>query len=271
MRPWCFFIMNVFLNKRRDTVNKPPLRRIIGPDTSQIIKILEWRIGYFFRNPKLALVAITHSSSVGFGKAAHESNERLEYLGDAVLGLLVRNYLFQTFPQKQEGELTLMSSSIVSERSFAAIARELGLYDVLLASPATRIHIGKNTNPALADLLESIFGAVFLDGGYPQCEALFQKRIIPKLGPFIAVAGNTKGDLQELTIRQLGDTPSYHMVTLRKDDNEEGGAMITVEVKIRERVIGVGTAPIKKEAEKLAAKHALETQTEWLPLLQCAS
>lgn len=178
---------------------------------------LEARIGHVFNDPSLAELALTHRS------AQRLHNERLEFLGDAVLGFTVAERLFQRFPEATEGELSRLRSRLVNKQMLADLARELGLGELLSLGAGELKSGGRNRASILADALEAVFGAIYLDAGLEECRS----RILHLLSPHIpeSSAMNTTKDpktlLQELLQARSCEVPVYEVVELRGEAHDQ--------------------------------------------------
>lgn len=226
-----------------------------GPPPSELgdaaLDALEERLGYELRDRRLLVEALTHASCKD---AAHPSNERLEYLGDAVLGLVVAHFLFSAFPDLEEGPLTRVRSAVVSARSLARLAQRLGLDRALRLGRGLR----REELPAsvLAGVAEAVIGAVFLDGGVEAARPLILWGLEEALEDELAVRAesNWKSILQELTQQVDRVTPTYAVVSEAGPDHQKE-FVVAVLVDGVER--GRGAGPSKKAAEQAAAQAAL--------------
>jgi ribonuclease III len=218
---------------------------------------IERAIGYRFRDPALITQALAHRSYalMGPNTSQENSNERLEFLGDAVLSLVANDFLFHKYPKKREGALTKMKSVIVSKAilSFYAKKCELGSF-ILLSENAQRSRVGE-AESVLADALEAVFGAVFLDGGFAAAQACIQNVLLGDLNEIFYNEENVnyKSLLQEY-IQALHKTPPrYHVRATSGPEHEKEFA---VEVTVRGNVLARGEGKTKKLAEQEAAKAA---------------
>lgn len=234
-------------------------------DSTQLekLRLCEQRIGYKFQNETLLLGALTHASGAEHRLA---SNERLEFLGDAILGAVVCELLYHQYPDYLEGDLTKIKSVVVSRQSCAKISEALGLDDCLIVGK------GMASNPVvppslLADVFESLLAAIYLDGG----DAAARKFVLEYIAPEIELAaagelgGNYKSLLQQLAQRDLGTTPTYQMLDEKGPDHAKC-------FKVAALVGGQRYQPAwgrnKKEAEQRAACNALaELNEEPIPYL----
>ncbi|HEU5369815.1 MAG TPA: ribonuclease III [Ktedonobacterales bacterium] len=224
---------------------------------------LERRVGWRFRQPALLREALTHRSY------AYESpepglapNERLEFLGDAILGFLCAEYLFRTYPTLSEGELTTARAALVKAPTLAGFARGLQLGEYLRMGRGEARSGGRKREPLLAAAFEALLGALYLDGALDEVRR-FLLPLLEQEAQRVIGAGRLKDDkslLQELAQAHLGVTPSYRIVA------EEGPAhqrRYTVEVLLGSQVAGQGQGRNKQSAEQEAARQALEA-SGWL-------
>ena len=221
-----------------------------------MIKDLENAIGYRFRNIQLLQNALTHSSYAN--ERWHNSllsNERLEFLGDSVLGMLVAEYLYRTFPDRPEGELTRMRADMVCEHTLATVANKIGLGEHLMLGHGEERLGGRSRESILADATESVIAACFLDGGL-EAAAQFVKRYILVEVPVTRPNNmDYKTALQELVQQKKNQTLSYALVGQSGPDHDK---QFDVEVSLNGTVVGTGSGRSKKRAEQMAAKAAIE-------------
>ena len=215
----------------------------------------EQRIGYKFRNKGLLKEALTHSSFVGGKK--HHSNERLEFLGDSVLSLVVSEYLFGNLKDKPEGQLTKLRASIVCEHSLFPFAEKIDLGSVIFLGKGEENTGGRHRKSILADAFEALIAAIYLDGGLKAARN-FILPFIPSLEQLRSgklLIGDYKTILQEIIQQNPEEKVVYQLA-------EESGAAhnktFTTNVLLNGQVIGSGTGPSKKEAEQNAAREALK-------------
>jgi len=221
------------------------------------MELQDWmdRLGYTFRDPSLLEQALTHSSYANEGKRDLQSNERLEFLGDSVLGMIAANYLFEN-DNSREGELTKLRASIVCEQALSSYAKELGVGDRLLLGKGERMNGGRERPSILADAFEAILAAIYLDGGMEAATDF----VLPFLIREIAAQRRRhfkdyKTQLQEI----VQQTPEEKLVyVLVGESGPDHSKRFSVEVHLNSNVIGRGRGKSKKEAEQLAAKEALK-------------
>ena len=220
--------------------------------------LLESTIQYVFVDKTLLQEALSHKSfSNEQNDRSAPDNERLEFLGDAVLGLVVSHYVFRFFPQLPEGELTRIRSEVVSEKGLASIGKVLGLGDYMHLGKGEERSGGRRKSSLLANTLEALLGAVFCDGGF-ECarqviESLFSENIQRAARRKAGVDYKTR--LQERLQAQFGEVPQYVLVASEGPPHQRS---YTVEAHFREAPIGQGQGHSKKSAEQAAAKQALE-------------
>jgi len=218
------------------------------------MRALEDNLGYHFKNPGLLEHALTHSSYANEHRSAGvTSNERLEFLGDSVLGMVVAEYLFRTHPNMPEGELTRTRAALVCEDSLYEVARSLGLGSYLRLGKGEAAGGGRERPSILADATEATLAAVYLDGGIDAVRPIIQTFILDKEREK-AVDRDYKTALQELVQRNPGQSIVYHLVDEIGPDHAR---VFVMEVSIGGTVAGQGKGRTKKEAEQLAAKAAL--------------
>ncbi len=217
---------------------------------------IEERIAHRFSNPELLERALTHKSYANENRvAAH--NERLEFLGDSVLGLVVSEYLMNTCPDSTEGDLSRLRAAIVSEPALAVVAREIGLGGFLLLGRGEDQTGGRNKDSLLANCLEALIASVYLDAGIEAVESF----VLRFFGTIIQKSCEARGaqdyktELQELCQDRIKLLPEYRVVSESGPDHQK---QFAVELLLKGEVYGRGVGKSKKEAEQKAAKEALE-------------
>ena len=221
-----------------------------------MIKDLEKAIGYRFRSIVLLQNALTHSSYAN--ERWHDSlksNERLEFLGDSILGMVVAEYLYQSFPDRPEGELTRMRADMVCETSLAAVANKIGLGQHLLLGHGEDRFGGRTRASILADAVESVIAAAFLDGGMEAARGFIEKFILTEVPVKKLHNADYKTALQELVQQKKNQTLTYSLVGESGPDHDK---QFLVEVSLNGNVVGTGTGRSKKRAEQDAAREAIE-------------
>lgn len=222
---------------------------------------LQSSLGYRFQALALLEEALTHSSHVNEQKTpSAQHNERLEFLGDAVLSLVMSEYLASALPQSSEGTLSKLRAQLVSEASLALVARRLGLGEHLKLGRGEDRSRGREKESLLADALEAVLAAVHLDGGF-EASRNVTRRIFAEEFTHIAAqqeqpgAGDYKTQFQEWCQKRYDTLPRYAIVRETGPDHQK---LFEVEVSIQDEVVGVGSGRSKKEAEQQAAKQALQ-------------
>ena len=221
-----------------------------------MIKDLEVAIGYRFRNISLLQNALTHSSYAN--ERWHNSllcNGRLEFLGDSILGMLVAEYLFRSFPDRPEGELTRMRADMVCEKTLAAAANRIGLGGHLLLGHGEEQGGGRARASILADAMESVIAACFLDGGMDAALKVVQQFILVEVPVKKMHNADYKTALQELVQQKKNQALTYVLAGESGPDHDKH---FDVEVKLNGNVVGSGSGSSKKRAEQMAAKAAIE-------------
>ena len=222
-----------------------------------MIKDLEAAIGYRFKNITLLQNALTHSSYAN--ERWHNSllsNERLEFLGDAILGMTVAKYLYQTFPDRPEGELTRMRADMVCEQTLAKVAARIELGKHLLLGNGEEQGGGRTRNSILADAVESVIAASYLDGGMEAAQRFIEQFILVEVPVQKLHNADYKTALQELVQQKKNQVLTYALVGESGPDHDK---QFFVEVSLNGQVIGKGSGSSKKRAEQDAARAAIES------------
>jgi ribonuclease III len=220
--------------------------------------ILEEKLNLRFRNKDLLIQAFCHRSYLNENPDFRfEHNERLEFLGDAVLELVVTEYLFQKYPKKPEGELTNWRAALVNAKMLSEIARNLDFNEFLLLSKGEAKELGKARMYILANTFEAFIGGLYLDQGYKVCQNFIEKNLIVKLPEIIekGLYKDAKSRFQEEAQERLGITPSYKVIKEWGPDHDKH---FVVGVFLKDDLIAQGEGSSKQEAELEAAKNALE-------------
>ncbi len=218
----------------------------------------EQSIGIKFKNLEVLQQAFTHRSYINENpKSGLSHNERLEFLGDAVLELVVTDHLFSSYPDQAEGDLTAYRSALVNAIVAAGVAQELGMNEYLLLSKGESKDTGRARQTILANAYESFIGALYLDQGYDVCEKFIKKTLIPKLAEIIKkkLWRDPKSHIQEEAQERLGVTPSYQVLGQLGPDHDK---FFTVGVFFGDKKIAEGKGRSKQEAQQAAAQAALE-------------
>lgn len=214
-------------------------------------------IQYTFKNEDLLYEALTHSSYANEHRDKHiNCNERLEFLGDAVLSIVVADYIYKTFTNLPEGELTKLRANLVCEKTLYKFGKSVGLGNYLLLSKGERNGGGYDRPSIVSDAFEAVIAAIYLDGGFEPAKKHILKFIIPEINsqskkPF----KDYKTTLQEIVQKNPGEILEYHLVSESGPDHDKH---FVFEVHLNSNVIGKGGGRSKKEAEQNAAREALE-------------
>jgi ribonuclease-3 len=221
-----------------------------------MIKELETAIGYRFHNITLLQNALAHSSYAN--ERWHNSlmsNERLEFLGDSILGMLVADYLYRTFPDRPEGELTRMRADMVCERALAKIAAQIGLGEHLLLGKGEEQGGGRGRDSILADAVESVIAACYLDGGMEAAKGFIDRFVLTRVPVSGLANADYKTALQELVQQKRNQLLVYSLVGESGPDHDK---VFQVELTLNGSLIGRGSGGSKKRAAQEAARVALE-------------
>ncbi len=216
------------------------------------LSILEKRLGYHFKDRMLLKTALTHKSS----KQPY-NNERLEFLGDAVLDLIVGEYLYHKFPNVSEGELSKLRASLVNEKGFEQLARLINLGEYIYLSLAEENNNGRQKPSILSNAFEALIGAIYLESGLKKATEVslsLLEKAYPKID-LATVFKDYKTTLQEITQAHMGVTPQYIVTGSSGPDHKKE---FVIMVKINDREIAQAKGKSKKEAQQEAAKRAIE-------------
>lgn len=222
---------------------------------------LEKKIGYTFRDSALVATAIRHRSFKTEMDDDADDNERMEFLGDSALNLIVGLWLYQSYPDLQEGGLTTMRSQMTSGKALSRLARHIGLGDQIKLGKGERKSGGHTRASTLEDALEAIIGAAFLDGGLRAVDRIFRKLFIPLMhvSPDDKWADNPKGQLQEICQRRWRTNPRYRVADVNGPAHSK---TFVIEAIAPNGVVGFGDAFTKHDAESKAAEDLLDLLTE---------
>jgi ribonuclease-3 len=223
------------------------------------MKTLEERLGYQFRDRSLLENALTHSSYANEHRdAGITSNERLEFLGDSVLGMVVADHLYREYPNRPEGELTRTRAALVCESSLVEVARSLELGRYLRLGKGEDGDGGRERPSILADATEAVLAAIYLDGGITQARRVIRALILTNEEE-LGASRDYKTILQELVQRESGRTLTYRLVRAEGPDHAK---RFSVEVELNGKSVGAGVGRTKKAAEQNAAKAAIANWKE---------
>lgn len=216
----------------------------------------EEKLGHHFHNKKYLITALTHSSYANEAKGKEESNERLEFLGDSVLGFVVADYLFKNYTQFPEGDLTKNRAALVCEKACCGFAKQIDLGNYLRLSHGEQNSGGRTRSSILADAFEAVIAAIYLDAGMEEARKFILRFVLPMLKAHKPkVFKDYKTALQEI----IQQNPEEHLeYVLTGESGPDHDKHFTVEVHLNSNVIGKGGGRSKKEAEQQAAREALE-------------
>ena len=217
---------------------------------------LQDRVGYTFRAPGLLQLALTHPSVAHEQGVPVQTNQRLEFLGDAVLQLVLTCELYEKFPAFGEGPLTKARAKLVNRRTLAERARQIGLGQNLILSRGEEMHGGRERPSALADTYEALLGAIFLDGGFEVARAFILREFLGAFGELavIPILENPKGELQEMLQSVSSEAPRYHVVSVTGPDHDRVFECTVHHAGVE---LARGRGKSKKTAESEAALAAL--------------
>jgi ribonuclease III len=219
---------------------------------------LETTLGLQFNDPELLRQAFTHRSYLNEHRgevAGH--NERLEFLGDAVLELIATHFLYEKYPDRTEGDLTAYRAALVNAVTCAEVAQEIGMNDFLLLSRGESKDTGRARNILLANAFEALVGAIYLDQGYDAARKFISVHLFPKIDEIVQkrLWQDAKSALQEKAQEQEGVTPHYEVMRETGPDHDKH---FVVGVFIKETLLAEGSGKSKQEAEQSAAREALD-------------
>ncbi len=224
--------------------------------------ILETNIGITFKNKDLLKQAFIHRSYLNENRTVKlEHNERLEFLGDAVLELVITDYLYKKYPEKNEGDLTAYRSSLVNSNTLSDVAEKIGLNPFLLLSKGEAKDTGRARQFILANTFEALVGAIYIDQGYDSANTFIASQLFGLIEEIIEKNKyiDSKSKFQEQAQEKVGITPAYKLI---KETGPDHNKIFTVGVYLREDLVVTGDGKSKQEAEQDAAEKALE-QKGW--------
>ena len=226
-------------------------------DRNASLRMLQERIGYSFHNIILLEQAVSHSSYINeHRRIRHTDNERLEFLGDAVLELTTSDYLYHEYPQMPEGEMTKLRASLVCEPTLAMCARALSLPEHLLLGKGEELTGGRGRDSVVSDALEAVIGAIYLDGGFEKAKTFVRRFILNDIENK-KLFFDSKTYLQEIAqVQYKNEEIRYELI---REEGPDHAKLFVMQVKIGDRMLGEGTGSTKKGAEQEAAYNALLT------------
>lgn len=221
-------------------------------NTSQI----ESKIDYVFNDKSLLALAFVHRSYINENKHVTQHNERLEFLGDSILGLMIADYLYSYLPSTQEGDLSYLRSRLVEAASCVAYVTKLDVEKYLLLGKGEKMNDGRGRESILADLFEAIIGAIYLDGGIEAAKNFFFKNFSDQIESILKTPlRNWKALLQDYCQKKYQQPPEYKILSETGPDHSK---VFLVSVEIDSQELGIGQGSSKKEAQQAAAFNALE-------------
>lgn len=227
-------------------------------DLEQKYPEIEERLCYSFNDKKLLFTAFVHRSFFNEHRdEVKEHNERLEFLGDTVLGLIVSEFLYKQFPLRPEGELSHLRAQLVEGGACASYVQKLQLGEFMLLGKGERTNEGRGRDTILSDLLEALMGAIYLDGGIEAAKAFFLKNFAPDVNSLLKEPlRNWKAELQDYSQKRYQRPPVYKITAETGPDHSK---VFQVTVFLGEQPLGKGEGSSKKEAEQAAAENALKS------------
>jgi ribonuclease-3 len=244
----------LFTQRKRDT------SAALTPERKKELQLFEKQAQIRFRKLEFLNQAFSHRSFAHEAGENGENNERLEFLGDSVLGLVVAEYVYAALPDQPEGELARIKSFVVSEASLSEIARGLRVDNFILIGKGEEYSGGRSKKTILADCLEAIIGAYYLDSGFPASQRFVKAMLIPEINKVLENrhAKDYKTLLQEFVQKRMKTYPKYRVMQKTGPDHDK---TFWIEVHVGERSFGAGKGKNKKEAEQEAARLAWESMT----------
>jgi ribonuclease III len=218
---------------------------------------VEAKLGYQFKDSALLVLAFTHRSFVNEQRQVSQHNERLEFLGDSVLGMLISEYLYKSLPlETPEGELSNLRARLVEAAACMAYMQKLDLSQYLLLGKGERMNDGRGRDSILADLLEAIVGAIYLDGGIEPVRAFIFTNFSPEIASILKMPlTNWKAHLQDYCQKKYQHAPQYKVL---EESGPDHAKTFVIAVMLDEQPLGCGTGSSKKEAQQAAAADALK-------------
>jgi len=229
-------------------------------DQEQSLEAFQKRAEIAFSDLRLLRTAFTHRSYVNESNQSAEHNERLEFLGDAVLELVVTDYLFREYPDMPEGVLTAYRAALVNTVMLGSVAEDLGMNQCLLLSKGESKDTGRARTSILANTFEAVVGALYLDQGYDAAKAFITRNVISRIDEVVKTGAwkDSKSAFQELAQAKYGLTPRYEVVRSEGPDHDK---CFVVAVYVGDVSVAEGEGSSKQEAEQRAAAHALQQES----------
>lgn len=225
------------------------------------LSVVESRLGYEFQNKKLLKQAFIHRSYFNEHRGdVEEHNERLEFLGDSILGLLISDYLYHHLPTQAEGELSRLRAHLVEASCCAKLLQQINLSEFVQLGRGERMNEGRGRETILADLFEAILGAIYLDGGMGSAQKFFWGHFQNEIEGILAhPVRNWKAELQDLSQKKYQRPPTYKVL---REEGPDHSKVFVVTAFLGEEEVGQGTGSSKKEAEQAAAEDAIRRLKE---------
>jgi len=227
---------------------------------TDVFEKFEKKLGVVFKDKRLLRQAFTHRSYINENRSNESGhNERLEFLGDAVLELVTTDFLYEKFPQGTEGDLTSYRAAMVNAITLAGVALSLGMNDLLLLSKGEAKDNGRARQYILANTYEAFVGALYLDQGYESAKKFIEKNLFPLIDEIVSkkLWLDSKSFFQELAQEKVGITPSYSSLRESGPDHDK---QFTVGIYLGKELVAEGTGKSKQEAEQEAARKGLEVK-----------
>lgn len=221
----------------------------------QHLPVIEAKLGYHFRDHSLLTLAFTHRSFINENRGVTEHNERLEFLGDAILGMLISDYLYCNLPTNAEGQLSYLRSRLVEASSCVSFMQSLDIASYVLLGKGERMNDGRGRESILADLFEAIMGAIYLDGGLEAAKHFLFTNFTPQIQLILKTPlHNWKALLQDYCQKNYQQTPFYSVLQASGPDHSK---IFEISVIINKQELGRGKGASKKEAQQAAAADAI--------------
>jgi len=221
----------------------------------QHIPTIEERLGYTFRDRSLLTLAFIHRSYINENRAVDHHNERLEFLGDAILGMLISDYLYRNLPSTAEGQLSYLRSRLVEASSCVSYVQSLNIASYVLLGKGERMNDGRGRESILADLFETIIGAIYLDGGLEAAKNFLFQNFTSQINEILKTPlRNWKALLQDYCQKNHQQTPTYTVLLASGPDHSK---IFEISVLINQQELGRGKGASKKEAQQAAAADAI--------------
>lgn len=216
---------------------------------------IETKLGYRFSNHSLLVLAFVHRSFINENKAVTQHNERLEFLGDSVLGMLISDYLYRHLPETAEGDLSYLRSRLVEAASCVSYLQQLEIGSYILLGKGEKMNDGRGRDSIMADLFEAIVGAIFLDGGIDAAQNFLFNNFKEQFEAILKTPlRNWKALLQDFCQKKFQQTPVYHVT---EESGPDHSKIFEISVMIQQKELGKGSGQSKKEAQQAAAFDAL--------------